>query len=1137
MKGSFRLLCCLGLALILPIEVWAKRPVVSMSSPPDGVLIRANIPIFGTAYVPNDPDGLQSWRLEYGPGRAPKEWNVIKESTDPVPFDPWAAGQIKFDPNWGAHGNLTDWSVGLTSYRYATWRNNLNGIYTLRLTAVAKTGEQTQITRNIIVGEAILRTQGGTASSTDLKCHVLFQPFSFDGFMSQVVAVVRQVSSNDENVDGLTGSEETGPNADRIYQRVPSDLKLLSPIYRIYPNGMIIDPPAEVQMECTDLPPNDGTSQISPPLIYLWNPVAIKWEPFATSWNNNVGIAKVTHFPEYETYAAVFSRSQLLPQIAISWNPTTALSGRWQGRTEPFATLSVTAPSGKVVSTTADENGVLSLPYLLDPGSNIYKLDLAPVSGAAFGSSLQVIQKTDNAVASVAPRLSLSGPPIIAPGNHLYLLCEDDSLPKTKILQRRSLLATFRDSLFKNQFNVEMMEAIPGSGQFACSLDPSDPKNPYGKQLAEFPHHSILVISVGSASIQVTTEAHDKPNLVSLTSPSHPSNLYLSSDGMLSALKTPSLHDQAQIKLLDGAVQLSGSSDKPSARLVYWPTDGFSPKSWSFIGFSYKLYQPSKWQLLISGSGKIQSFLFGATDSWFAPYAATDPLISDGQWHRWQASLQPSPFDTVDHVFFGSWLKSAFLRADPAFTNGFDDVLNVRDLWIGQSYLDRAVEMDWDFHDASDLDSVTWWIDTTPDATGPSSDSTNPTGVVPGASSNVGTCRFNIPIPGQWFFHVQAKDIAGNLSDIASYPLYIVGGAAERSLIQQVTGDQSAVQTVTWNQPDGSFQIKMPGLGQLLDPKTVALQVAGQNYPCPAGRWNASDETLTIYGISFLPTSPMGLDGETLNATLTARDLQNNPLQALPSLAIQIKSPFNLDQSKQPNLFTVTSATDSDTWRSYWKSTPTPWSDNFESQSNNSLVVFYPVVPQGEKPVKWERSIKPIQESWLYYLENFEDFDQNIVKKEDIEDAPIFDRLCSPLDPSQSKIEGNAPWALAISSYDSPDDDFLRVAIRSRLDGDKVELKRVAKNKLAALIDSEMPGQDIRLDGWLPPSQGRFSLSVPKDRSLRIATTDNPHFHDADSNSISLGDSDDWVRFTVLISPTKGFKSLKGTRLDGIYAW
>ena len=105
----------------LPSDIIAResshqRPSVHISFPPENSQVRANVPIFGLAYV----DDFDSYALEYGEGTNPKEWTVIKRSNLPEREDPWAGGRVKWNPDWGvSEGNLGLWQTGISEYPYS----------------------------------------------------------------------------------------------------------------------------------------------------------------------------------------------------------------------------------------------------------------------------------------------------------------------------------------------------------------------------------------------------------------------------------------------------------------------------------------------------------------------------------------------------------------------------------------------------------------------------------------------------------------------------------------------------------------------------------------------------------------------------------------------------------------------------------------------------------------------------------------------------------------------------------------------------------------------------------------------------------------------------------------------------------
>jgi len=102
---------------------------VRVSFPPDGALVRADVPVFGVATCPQ----FKEWRLEvakkFGPeGEALEpEWRLLARGTQAIRFDPWSAGQVKWDPNRGAPGNLFTWARGRPVTRICRIRGPKSG--------------------------------------------------------------------------------------------------------------------------------------------------------------------------------------------------------------------------------------------------------------------------------------------------------------------------------------------------------------------------------------------------------------------------------------------------------------------------------------------------------------------------------------------------------------------------------------------------------------------------------------------------------------------------------------------------------------------------------------------------------------------------------------------------------------------------------------------------------------------------------------------------------------------------------------------------------------------------------------------------------------------------------------------------
>ena len=64
----------------------------------DQSLVRADVPVFGVAYGPD----FKRCVLEFGEGSNPTEWHPVAAATYPRCTDPYAAGNVEWDPDSGA---------------------------------------------------------------------------------------------------------------------------------------------------------------------------------------------------------------------------------------------------------------------------------------------------------------------------------------------------------------------------------------------------------------------------------------------------------------------------------------------------------------------------------------------------------------------------------------------------------------------------------------------------------------------------------------------------------------------------------------------------------------------------------------------------------------------------------------------------------------------------------------------------------------------------------------------------------------------------------------------------------------------------------------------------------------------------
>lgn len=141
-----------------------------ISVPPAGAMVRGQVPVFGVACG----EGFRSYRVEYGVGRAPEQWELIATSSLAEEKDESSA--LYDDPSGDLtiHGNLATWDTGLKSYVYlptypADHPIDLNGVYTLRLVVTLEDGRTLEDQVAVEVGEVIPNAWGGTVTSPDGK--------------------------------------------------------------------------------------------------------------------------------------------------------------------------------------------------------------------------------------------------------------------------------------------------------------------------------------------------------------------------------------------------------------------------------------------------------------------------------------------------------------------------------------------------------------------------------------------------------------------------------------------------------------------------------------------------------------------------------------------------------------------------------------------------------------------------------------------------------------------------------------------------------------------------------------------------------------------------------------------------------
>lgn len=1133
-----------------------QSPQITISLPSDGMLLRANVPVFGTVKMPKGKeDQLKIWYLEYGPGSNPTAWVRLKESTETLSEDPWAAGQIKWDPNKEPQGNITNWAVGLQSYTYFMWKQNLNGMYTLRLVAESKSGKRAEIRQTHFIGEAIMRTVGGTALSADNRCRMLVPPFAFDGDLARVVCIIRQVPSTRFKINDLTGVEDSRPDASTIYDKLPSDLQLYSAIYRIYPNGMTTEPAAYLDINydpkaLEGLPIELDRQGIT---VRQYNPVTELWEALPTTWLASTARGEIKKVSDYYSYVALMKRSKPALFQQLEWQPRAPLSGFWIGRTEPFAEIEIRTGK-RATSVEADSTGGFQVPYTLFNGLADYSIKVIPIEGEKFSS--EVTRK-------LSPGLftSLGKPAItVIPGNsknedYLFISCEDPALkPSDSNPLLRSTLLKVNGANRSGEVGIELIEDIPGSGIFMGKLKDSDLISATGKPLQK-----PLTLQAGMTQVQADM-ADVTPPQITLSSSTHPCLLFATVHDQRKLISS-NIHSLARIQEEDEHWRITSVDNNPTARMTFWPVGPFSTESWPLIGFTYRLYEPTPWQLLLRQGNLIEAFHYGSNAG--SPYrlnipefGRSDPLLADGKWHFWQGNLTSSKNKYISQVLFGAWKQTGFYRIDPGFLGKNAMPLSIRELFIGRTYPSSLVNVSWNISDSSAVRKLVWWTDQEADSKPPEV----PKGdglsdVILNPSFTMGVCKFELPGDGRWFFHMIAADASGNQSASKTYPLFIYGtqsvaSSPPPSSAVSATPSSSpgtsppplpvdSENIAVWQLPEGSVQILLQGFGTAIDPKTFAIRFLDHEFPVVSPTWDAGREILTLATTSFPSGSPLGFDGEIVPMTIIARDFSGAIIPNLPTVKVRFESPLKWSQADSGGRINLVDPNPKDTWIAGWASLDAPWRERFPGSVNNLLMITQTYNDKLNRRLtrKWLRPIileSQQQQVPLYELESFANPLVEEVSSDMCSQFPVLQPDGTILPPVRQQMNPGERWIYRTDPVTTFDEGYVRVISRFQTE---LNIKRIRISELKNIIDFQQ-GETIRIDAWLPPGEGNLSFHADGNRRIFLGTSWQQTWEKVNGSDVAvLADDTEWKRIAILLVPRPDFKNPKSGRVSANVYW
>ncbi|MBM4046639.1 MAG: hypothetical protein FJ279_16130, partial [Planctomycetes bacterium] len=452
-------------------------PTASISKPKANSLVRAMVPVFGTADAPD----FKSFRLEFGKGADPKEWILINASPEPQREDPYATGRTSWEKRV-PKGNLGMWDTGLTEYAYAgTWKHNLLGVHTLRLTVEDKQGRKAEVRVTVDVARVIPNQLGGKSESED-------------GLVS--VAVPPEAMSSSFPLISIRRTEEAKPQP---------GLMDVGGVYEWQPPGLEFTKPATLtfKYDPAKLQPDIELSKLG---IYWLNQTDRRWFRLTSKADDKTFVvtAELKRAPMYRAFFGLFADVEPPEAPKLSDVPTRAQGRKLalKGKTDPHHTV-IASVDGKEFKFTATHEGDFQGVVELREGENhvlLRAVDAADNASPTIGPyTIQMAYLHPRKVKAI----KFLGPTAPARGDRLLIQLEgEDASADTADTTLATVSATKSDP---KGFPVELVETGKDTGTYVGVIELSDKTSGLDQRLAIGKDgEDIVAVSVAAPDVRAT---------------------------------------------------------------------------------------------------------------------------------------------------------------------------------------------------------------------------------------------------------------------------------------------------------------------------------------------------------------------------------------------------------------------------------------------------------------------------------------------------------------------------------------------------------------------------------------------------------------------------------------------------------
>lgn len=863
--------------------------VARMILPAKDDLVRGDVPVFGLACG----EDFKKYRVEYGEGPDPKEWIEVTTSTDPQDKDVNIRDLPAGDRT--LHGNLATWNTGLSNYVYGENTVDLNGIYTLRLSVYGKDGNTEEDRVTVEVGRVVSTIYGGKVESKDNRVILSIPEHAING--SFKVFGIKSVDDKDIPI--------------------PDGYRLVGRIYRIRPQGemFVKDALLEMRYFADDLKSKDEEKFLG---IYAYNPDTGNWDGLLSvrDAENNILKSPVSNITRGIAFYCILAKvaPPLTPVLYKPYSSTPLKLITIKGEAEPGVKVEIFVNDKLSGTASADKDtGIFTLDgVLLNDGKNtIYSKAADRFGGMSQPSEPIMCEVVQNPPKKI---------------DHLWFMDENFS-------RRKNGPASLGGKLYIELKGQDVSPTTIDAAYARITSSASDPKG-IVIQLLETGYDSgvyrgVAAVSIESSAKEAKIAARKDKEVISVRSEIDPGkrdeivfrDMIAPSAPGIDSLSSPSLMQNtfedgfgswsnrdgekgAFLSLDDSAVtsghclKLTSRSDRGNFSSTISPAP-FDAKEYPLISFDYKIPTDVKINFLAKVKGRWYEVEFTGDPKKYnrlnmEKVGRVEGVIADDRWHSARFDLyrmlrKKLGASVVEELVMADWDEAGYMKLEYG-KNKKGAAYFIDNFRITKPGVLNP-DLEFSFSVKDDLGKeieYSYCLDRNPE--------TQPDTV---SKESKDSAFYQNISDGEWYFHVRARDGAGNWGRANHYRVIIDTKGPLVDSAFPPDGSRSAGRKITLHLTDGS--------GAGVAPETIKLKVNDVEYDMtsPALGYDSLSGTL-----AFTPAFVRLLFSDKEKVTvelLRADDLCGNPMKA------PFRSGFIMDYSKEtvkpgpPKIYSIVS--------------------------------------------------------------------------------------------------------------------------------------------------------------------------------------------------------------------------------------